>query len=250
MKKIYFLTLTLLFTLSLQAQVTVTYQVDVTNYVAGGAVISANGLRVGGTFADLGATTGGNAMVNWSPSDANSAMTDLGNNIWSIDVTYPADQIGSQQLYKFVNGDWGMNEGTDPENLIAVDGCGVDDGAGNINRTFTIPSANATQKYCWDLCTNCDGSSNVTDLKAFSAFTVAPNPTTGIANFNFTLENNTEISISVYNLLGNKVAEVYNGTLAAGEHNTTTDLSALAGGVYFYRVQAGNAVSGGRLVKQ
>ncbi|MGA1364730.1 MAG: hypothetical protein ACO31C_07290, partial [Schleiferiaceae bacterium] len=72
------------------AQVSVTYKVDITDYLGAGNTLGANGMRVGGNFADQGATTGGNAMVNWSPSDANSAMTDEGNNIWSITVDYPA----------------------------------------------------------------------------------------------------------------------------------------------------------------
>ena len=53
--------LTLLFAAALstvamaQTTVTFTVMVDVTDYVAGGATIAANGLRVGGTFGALGA---------------------------------------------------------------------------------------------------------------------------------------------------------------------------------------------------
>ncbi|MFM7032068.1 MAG: hypothetical protein ACKOX4_06065, partial [Bacteroidota bacterium] len=59
MKK--FLTLLVAATLSTvalaQTTVTFTVMVDVTNYVAGGATIATNGVRVGGTFGALGATS-------------------------------------------------------------------------------------------------------------------------------------------------------------------------------------------------
>jgi len=63
------------------AQVTVTYKVDITDYLAGGATLGANGMRIGGNFAAQGATAGTNAMVDWSPSNQYSAMTDEGSNI-------------------------------------------------------------------------------------------------------------------------------------------------------------------------
>ncbi len=131
------------------APVTVTYQVDVTEYLAGGATLNPNGIRVGGNFTTVGAS-----LPDWSPANAACAMTDLGNNLWSIAVTYPASAIGTTQLYKFVNGDWGTNEGGG-SSLIAINGCGVNDGGGNINRTLVIPATNTTYTYCWDKCVAC-----------------------------------------------------------------------------------------------
>ena len=131
------------------APVTVTYQVDVTEYLAGGATLNANGIRVGGNFSTVGAS-----LPDWTPSNAACAMTDLGSGLWSIAVTYPASAIGTTQLYKFVNGDWGTNEGGG-SSLIATDGCGTNDGGGNINRTLVIPATNTTYTFCWDKCVAC-----------------------------------------------------------------------------------------------
>ena len=130
------------------APVTVTYQVDVTDYISGGATLNTNGIRVGGNFSTIGAS-----LPDWTPSNAACAMTDLGNGLWSIAVTYPASAIGTTQLYKFVNGDWGTNEGI-ATSLIAVDGCGINDN-GNINRQLVIPATNTTYTFCWDKCTAC-----------------------------------------------------------------------------------------------
>jgi len=125
MKKIYNLALLVLFAFAANAQVNVTYSVDVTEYIAAGGTIANNGIRIGGDFGSQGASNNGNTMSDWNPTDANSALTDMGNNVWSITVTYAAP--GATQSYKFVNGDWGMNEGTDEGSTIASDGCGVDE---------------------------------------------------------------------------------------------------------------------------
>jgi hypothetical protein len=138
----------------ISTSIEVTYQVDITQYLAQGNVLSDDGMRIGGNFADFNATSNGNSMLNWTPIDDASAMANLGNNIWSITVSYPTSFSGQTQFYKFVNGDWGMNEG-DLASLIVINGCGNDDGAGNINRTFVIPTLNSTELNCYNTCGNC-----------------------------------------------------------------------------------------------
>jgi len=145
----------LLISTGLMAQVTVTFKVNITDYLAAGNTLGAGGMRVGGNFSTLLANSSAGTMPDWTPSNPNCALTDIGNNVWSIDVTYPASSIGTTQQYKFVNNDWGTNEGTDPANTIASGGCGVDDGAGNINRTLVVPSSNTEFCYMWDACSPC-----------------------------------------------------------------------------------------------
>lgn len=225
------------------AQVSVTYKVDITDYLGAGATLGANGMRVGGNFADQTATVGGNAMVNWSPSDANSAMTDEGNNIWSITVDYPASAVGAQHFYKFVNNDWGTNEGTDPASTIASGGCGVDDGAGNINRTITIPSANAAFLYCFDACLQCDGTSPVLSIEKNEvvALTVSPNPTTGAVSLEFSARAAGFAGINVVNILGQSVMS-FERAVEAGVNTLNADLN-VANGTYFVEVTVDGAKS-------
>jgi hypothetical protein len=130
----------------------VTYRLDATNYLAGGYTVAANGFRIGGNFADLGTS-----LPNWTPIDPACAMTqEPGTNIWKITVTYPISFIGAVQQFKFVNGDWGSNEGS--TDLLTY-GCAIDDGFGNINRTFSIPNFDQTMLYCWDWCFMCQNGS-------------------------------------------------------------------------------------------
>ena len=161
MKKLYSTLAAILAVVAFNAQVTVVYQVDITDYLDNGNVLGANGMRIGGNFAAYGATANGEAMVDWSPSNATCAMTDLGNNVWSITVEYPGASVGAEQLFKFVNNDWGTNEGTDANNTIGADGCGLDDGAGNVNRTLAIPANDLGLQYCFDACFTCAGGDPV-----------------------------------------------------------------------------------------
>lgn len=217
------------------SQVTVTYQVDITNYLAGGATLNANGIRVGGNFTDnLGTVTAG-AVDNWNPSGANSAMTDLGNNVWSIAITYPASSVGATQYYKFVNGDWGTNEGTDAANTIATGGCGVDDGSGNINRTLVIPATNTTVSYCWDACTACNASVEDLGLVSVVAF---PNPANDVVNFSV---DAAEYTITLSDLSGKTVATTSTDKM---------DISGLSSGAYIYKVVTANGSATGKITKK
>ncbi len=227
------------------AQVTVTYKVDITDYLAGGATLGANGMRIGGNFAAQGATNGTNAMVDWSPSNQYSGMTDEGSNIWSITVSYPSTAVGATQLYKFVNNDWGTNEGT-AGTTIASDNCGVDDGGGNINRTLVIPSANAAFLFCYDRCFQCDGSSPAlsSDEVEVAELTVAPNPTAGDVNVTFSARAAGTANVKVMNLLGQSVM-VLDRAVEAGVNTIKADLN-VANGTYFVEV----AVDGVKSVKR
>ncbi len=226
---------------SFQTSFDVTYRVDVTNYTT--APISPNGLRVGGTFADHGATVATGAMVNWTPSDANSAMTDLGNNVWSITVTYPISSLGDTLYYKFVNGDWGSNEGTDTT-AIADGLCGVDDGSGNVNRVHVLLPG--TLCYAWDLCTM-SNLANVAE-NAIADLTVAPNPASDVVNFSFEANNAATATVTLFDLAGKVVATktVATSAITTVEMNTT----ALQAGSYIYNVVAGDKVATGKLIKQ
>lgn len=63
------------------------------------------------------------------------------------------------------------------------------------------------------------------------------NPSTQIA---YTLPEAADISLKVYNALGQEVASLAEGRKAAGSYTITFNASALTSGVYYYRLQAAN----------
>ena len=78
---------------------------------------------------------------------------------------------------------------------------------------------------------------------------VYPNPSMGSesVNISFTLNENTNVSVEVYDLLGNKVQTVMNGAVEAGEQIATVDASSLNAGIYIYSIKAGDQVLTGKI---
>ncbi|MEZ5015155.1 MAG: T9SS type A sorting domain-containing protein [Chitinophagales bacterium] len=231
------------FKISYSVPITVTYQVDVTNYLAAGNLIDPTGIRVAGNFGDFGATSGGNNMLNWNPTDVASGMAYLGSNIWSIQVIYPGESEGQSQYYKFVNGDWGMNEGTDPENTIAIDGCGVDDGGGNINRLLNIPATSTLYTYCWDRCeANCPVIEATDDMFAVSGLTVFPNPAKDNISVQYQLPVAGYVNIHITDLQGNDVY-VREGVAASAGYNVfQCGLQNISSGLYLLHIDSHGAI--------
>ena len=69
-----------------------------------------------------------------------------------------------------------------------------------------------------------------------------PNPFNPATQIRFELPGSVEVRLEVYNLMGQRVATLVNGTMSAGTHAATFDGTSLASGVYLYRLQAGTTV--------
>jgi|GEM_PF-4951470 len=75
-----------------------------------------------------------------------------------------------------------------------------------------------------------------------------PNPFNPATKINFSLERTGNVKLIVYNILGEKVSELVNGYLAAGEHNVNFDASKLTSGIYLYTISSGNFVQTKKMV--
>jgi len=63
------------------------------------------------------------------------------------------------------------------------------------------------------------------------------NPTTEIA---FDLPNKTDVKLSIFNILGQKVATLVDKNMLAGSYTVQWDAGEAATGVYFYKLEADN----------
>jgi hypothetical protein len=69
-----------------------------------------------------------------------------------------------------------------------------------------------------------------------------PNPFNPSTIIRYVLSQRSRVTLTVFNTLGQKVAQLVNGEIDAGHHEVRFDGSDLASGVYFYSIQAGSFV--------
>jgi hypothetical protein len=67
----------------------------------------------------------------------------------------------------------------------------------------------------------------------------SPNPFNPSTTISYSMAEQGQISISIYNLLGQRVATLLDGFQQAGEHSLIWDASAFPSGVYFARLEGG-----------
>jgi len=83
--------------------------------------------------------------------------------------------------------------------------------------------------------------------EAFALMANYPNPFNAATTISFVLPNKADIELTVYDILGQKVATLYEGTLNAGSHQLTWNAINYASGLYFYNLNAGEYSAGGRM---
>ena len=88
-------------------------------------------------------------------------------------------------------------------------------------------------------------------LKVPGRFTLGqnyPNPFNPSTTIRYALPARAHVTLSVFNTLGQGVANLVNGNEEAGYHDVRFDASGLASGAYFYRLQARDFVQSKKLI--
>jgi poly(3-hydroxybutyrate) depolymerase len=75
-----------------------------------------------------------------------------------------------------------------------------------------------------------------------------PNPFNPSTTIQYDVPSRTHVVLTVYSILGQRVAELVNAEKNAGHYETRFDARALASGVYLYRLQAGSFVQTRKLI--
>ncbi|MFZ1292385.1 MAG: T9SS type A sorting domain-containing protein, partial [Melioribacteraceae bacterium] len=75
-----------------------------------------------------------------------------------------------------------------------------------------------------------------------------PNPFNPSTKISFSLPKTSEVKLAIYNILGQEVATLINGTRNVGTYEINWDASNLASGTYIYRLQAGTNVFTNKMI--
>ena len=66
-----------------------------------------------------------------------------------------------------------------------------------------------------------------------------PNPFNPSTKIEYQLPSEEKVSIRIFDILGNEVAQLVNEKIAAGVHTVEFDAANLPSGIYFYQISAG-----------
>ena len=75
-----------------------------------------------------------------------------------------------------------------------------------------------------------------------------PNPFNPSTTIQFELARESQVSLKVFNILGQEVANLVHTRLQAGSHRVTWDAAKAPTGVYFYRLMVGEFVETRRMI--
>ena len=202
--------------------------------------ISMNGPATGG-WVTWGATLAGTATNTMHDDGTTAGDVLAGDSIYTVQFTHAADAtIGQEFKFGIGGGDNESGYGLNHIENIDITNASVASYWGSIN----------PNKYdAWDFDLNTpslaiDENHNGLTPKRFSLSDNYPNPFNPTTSFSFTLPQGADVSINIYNLLGKKVASVYNDYAKPGTYTATWDGkdingSSLPSGLYIYELDAG-----------
>ncbi|HEU4718032.1 MAG TPA: PKD domain-containing protein, partial [Bacteroidia bacterium] len=176
-------------------------QNDNNNWVAVPITLTMQHMPITGSF-NITSVSGNSASFSSNNTDVTSFMWDFGDG--SVDST------SNPTMHTYTYG------GTYTVTLIQSNPCGTD----TTSQVITITGLEERGDFSSQL------------LKA------TPNPAAGSTVISYNMPESGNMSLDVYDVLGNKVANLASGTQAAGWHNETLDFNALglADGSYFVRL--------------
>jgi len=163
------------------------------------------------------------SSVNWSPEP------------WVGGVVYQTNDIKTI-VQNIIN-----REGWQSGNALSIIITGTGkrrawsyDGNGNAPKLY-IKHSNALAKQL-------DFGKNILP-KVFALDQNYPNPFNPTTVISFALPKASDVQLSVYNIHGQKVVELINNEMVAGNHTVNFNAINLTSGIYIYRIKAGNFVS-------
>lgn len=169
-------------------------------------------------------TINGNVVLNWSTA------TELNNSGFQIErsARSPQSSVGNWENKGFVNG-----KGTTTEKTFYSFKDKNEKPGTYLYRLKQI-DFDGTFSYSSEV------EIEVTGPKDFALYQNYPNPFNPSTTIKFALPVKTNLSLNVYNTLGEKVAEIFKGEMEEGYHEMMFNASGLSSGVYFYKIESEN----------
>jgi photosystem II stability/assembly factor-like uncharacterized protein len=89
---------------------------------------------------------------------------------------------------------------------------------------------------------------NIAQPNVFALDQNYPNPFNPTTTIKYSIAEQTQVSLKIYDILGNEITTLVNEVKQAGIYNIEYDASSLSSGVYFYELAAGQFISAKKMV--
>jgi hypothetical protein len=92
------------------------------------------------------------------------------------------------------------------------------------------------------------GTFGLNEMGSPTTFQIYPNPFTTSTNLSYTLERSENIRFTIYNLQG-QIVYTMQQSQEMGDQKLEWNAEGLPAGIYYFRIQAGDKVGGGKIIK-
>jgi plastocyanin len=151
---------------------------------------------------------------------------------------------------------WIWNGCTDSLKSTSIPGCAfpwntIVNGS-NTSYSIIVPCAGAYYYKCdghiGKITVSCVAGVPLSVAPPSLSFTIYPNPTKGNTNVAFTLAQSENVSLEIYDILGERVYSVNENKMMQGSHLITVDGTNLSAGIYFVKLTSDSGTITKRLV--
>jgi len=172
--------------------------------------------------------------------------TDNGNS-WVKSITYPANFVyalsldGNGNLYasSWESGVFSTNINANTWQAVGLGGFGVSSVMVNMTtNSVIVGTSNGTLFRLNDSPSNIKGYNDLP--YSFSLEKNYPNPFNPSTTIEFSIANREQVTLNIYNVLGELVETIVNEYLEAGNYKVNFNGNNLTSGIYIYNIQAGN----------
>jgi murein DD-endopeptidase MepM/ murein hydrolase activator NlpD len=144
---------------------------------------------------------------------------------WSLTYDFTSSKIGSDPFY---NENYAIGE-VKPGTYSII--------SGSYSKTVTVKAGEITSVE--GIVVTSNEEEEISIAKDIQLNQNYPNPFNPSTVINFSIPNNSFVTLAVYNMLGRQVALLRNQRMSAGTHDVTFNASNLSSGIYIYRLTAG-----------
>jgi len=210
----------------LTQEVTVTFNLDVSDSVNAGTVFNAIGIN------------GNTAPLDWDFGAMNNPLTNAGNNIWTVDIIFPEGSYRYLE-FKFAHDGYDWEAGFGENHLV----------------TINDASASMTVNCVYGQMGQINKADDETIQKPDFALNNYPNPfrNSTTVSFNLSRKDAKNANIEIYNIKGQKVKQLRIKNYELGINKINWDGKDESGkqvqsGIYFYKLKSDRFASARKMI--